>query len=154
MGTCILKSDAELFGERGAKGRYRVTPALLEGTQRVAQQSLDAYAGECGMRPGRLAAAMMAMGYWETPVTATSAPADLLYDVGDVKRDPARSLMTLSRGDYHQHGATGNNAVLYPDNFQTGDADGRVAPAGVLASRGRLLAARLLARGAESRRTR
>ena len=120
-GTCILKSDAEMFAERGGKGRYRVTPALVAGTKKVAKASLDAYAGECGMRPGRLAAAMMAIGFWETPVTATAL--DTLYDVGDVKRDPARSPMTLSRGDFHQNGAQGKNAVLYPDNLRSGDAD-------------------------------
>ncbi|WP_419554778.1 hypothetical protein [Candidatus Poriferisodalis sp.] len=120
-GTCVLKSDAELFAERGAKGRYYVTPALVAGTKKVAEQSLDAYVGECGMRPGRLAAAMMAIGFWETPVTATAS--DTLYNVRNVKRDPARSLMTLSRGDFHQFRAKGKNAVLYPDNLQIGDTD-------------------------------
>ena len=159
-GTCVL-SESELRKVLGRQGCYHVTPALLDGTRRVAQQSLDAYQGECGMRSGHLAAVMMAIGFWETPVTAKETeyllnsdgkrvdsegnpldeqgyPLDrygnrlpgevqrgpvVLYKPGHVKRSPARSLMTLSRGDFHQFGAKGKNAVLYPDNLPDPEAE-------------------------------
>jgi hypothetical protein len=101
-GTCIWDTDENLaaiqIGEhlRGSQ-RYEVTPALLDGAKRVAEQTLTRYSG-CEMRTGELAAVMIAIGYWE-------------YPIGDPnQRAPARSLMTLPRSHLDRHSA------FYPKN--------------------------------------
>ncbi len=103
-GTCLWDTDEKLAAikigknERGSQ-LYEVTPALLDGAKRVAAQALVGHPG-CGMGDGQLAAAMIAIGYWEYPIEVNDSN----------QRVPARSLMTLSRSHRDRHQA------LYPDN--------------------------------------
>ncbi|MCY4518641.1 MAG: hypothetical protein OXB99_15540, partial [Acidimicrobiaceae bacterium] len=104
-GTCIWDSDEnlaaiEIGGDKRGSQLYEVTPALLDGAKRVAAQAL-ADRSRCGMRKGQLAAVMIAVGYWEYPINNAR---------GANRRDPARSLMTLSRSHLDRHKA------LYPEN--------------------------------------
>ena len=122
-GTCVL-SESELLKDKGIQGRFHVTPGLLDGVTRVAAASLSDATDDCaGLTAGRLASWMIAIGFWETtsPATATECLRDskgnlvldrttgqqiVLYQPGDNRRSPSRSLMTLSRKD--------RESVLYP----------------------------------------
>ena len=124
-GTCSL-SESELLKVKGNQGRYHVTPALVDGVTAVAADSLRASTHDCDdLTAARLAAVMVAIGIWETRSDATAVEERVIagesvvvYRPGDNKRDPARSLMSVSRRDTHANlyppGRTPTRAFWHP----------------------------------------